>query len=141
MKSVISSIIIVTSLAMVLVTAQSFAGETEDQAVKVAEKWLDLVDRGDYVESWQNAASLFRSAVTVEQWQQALNAARRPLGDLKWRKLKGAKYMTSLPGAPDGEYVVIQFDASFANKKEAVETVTPMRDEDGVWRVSGYFVK
>ena len=25
--------------------------------------------------------------------------------------------------------------------EEAVETVTPMKDEDGVWRVSGYYVK
>jgi hypothetical protein len=29
----------------------------------------------------------------------------------------------------------------FTNKKEAVETVTPMKDEDGFWRVSGYYVK
>jgi len=49
--------------------------------------------------------------------------------------------MTSMPGAPDGEYVVIQFESSFANKKSAVETVTPMKGEDGVWRVSGYYIK
>jgi hypothetical protein len=29
----------------------------------------------------------------------------------------------------------------FTNKKEAVETVAPMKDEDGFWRVSGYYVK
>jgi hypothetical protein len=46
-----------------------------------------------------------------------------------------------LPGAPDGEYVVIQFEASFEKKKAAVETVTPMVDEDGEWRVSGYYLK
>jgi len=49
--------------------------------------------------------------------------------------------MTSMPGAPDGEYVVIQFESSFANKESAVETVTPMKGEDGVWRVSGYYIK
>jgi hypothetical protein len=27
------------------------------------------------------------------------------------------------------------------NKAAAVETVTPMLDADGVWRVSGYFVR
>jgi hypothetical protein len=43
--------------------------------------------------------------------------------------------------APDGEYVVIQFEASFENKKSAIETVTPMLDKDGNWRVSGYYVK
>jgi len=36
---------------------------------------------------------------------------------------------------------VIQFDAVFENKSSAVETVTPMLDPDGVWRVSGYFVR
>jgi len=45
------------------------------------------------------------------------------------------------PGAPDGEYVVIQYDSSFENKTEAVETVTPMLDPDGVWRVSGYYIR
>jgi hypothetical protein len=141
MKPVFRPTIFVTFLATVLVTAQSFAGETENQAVEVAEEWLDLVDRGAYEESWKQAASLFRSAVTVEQWQQAMNAARTPLGELERRKLKGAKYVASLFGAPDGAHVVIRFDASFANKKEAVETVTPMRDEDGAWRVSGYYIK
>jgi hypothetical protein len=55
--------------------------------------------------------------------------------------VKSKEYATSLPGAPDGEYVVIQFETSFENKNDAVETVTPMKDEDGKWRVSGYFIR
>jgi hypothetical protein len=50
-------------------------------------------------------------------------------------------YTTTLPGAPDGEYVVIQYQSSFGKKNLAVETVTPMLDQDGVWRVSGYFIR
>jgi hypothetical protein len=42
---------------------------------------------------------------------------------------------------PDGQYVVIRYDSSFANKKSAIETVTPMLDQGGQWRVSGYFIK
>ena len=57
------------------------------------------------------------------------------------RKLNSAKYTKSVPGAPDGEYVILQFSTSFANKKEAVETVTPMLDKDGKWKVSGYYIK
>ncbi|MDY6990555.1 MAG: DUF4019 domain-containing protein [Thermodesulfobacteriota bacterium] len=57
------------------------------------------------------------------------------------RKVKAKAYKTSLPGAPDGEYVVIQFDTSFEYKEKAVETVTPMMDKDGLWRVSGYYIK
>jgi hypothetical protein len=129
------------SFALALVPGASFSGEAEDQAVEAAAEWLELVDQGEFEKSWEEGATLFKSVVTVEQWRQALNTARNPLGELKSRKLKSAEYATSLPGAPDGEYVVIQFDTSFTNKKAAVETVTPMKDDDGVWRVSGYFIK
>ena len=69
-----------------------------------------------------------------------MNASRGSYGALVSRKLKKAEYRTSLPGAPDGQYVVLQYDSSFEHKKAAVETVTPMKDADGVWRVSGYFI-
>jgi hypothetical protein len=52
-----------------------------------------------------------------------------------------AKFARSLPGAPDGEYVVIQFTTSFDGKAVATETVTPMKDPDGHWRVSGYYIR
>ena len=63
------------------------------------------------------------------------------MGKLVSRKAKSRKYAESLPGAPDGKYVVIQFDTVFENKASAVETVTPMVDPDGSWRVSGYYVR
>jgi hypothetical protein len=132
---------IIALFSVVLPPGLAFSGESEDRAVEVAEGWLALVDQGEYEASWEEAAALFKSAVTVEQWQQALDGARKPFGELKSRRLKGSEYTTSMPGAPDGEYVVIQFDVSFANKAEAVETVTPMKDEDGTWRVAGYFIK
>ncbi len=66
---------------------------------------------------------------------------RKQVGALVSRKLKSAQYATSLPGAPDGKYVVIQYDSTFQNKRAAVETVTPMLDQDGKWRVSGYYIR
>ncbi len=57
------------------------------------------------------------------------------------RKLKGSARRTSLPGAPDGQYLDVEFETSFAKKKHAVETVTPMREADGSWKVSGYYVR
>ena len=55
--------------------------------------------------------------------------------------MKHAQFTKTMPGAPDGEYVILQFDTSFADKKAAIETVTPMKDKDGKWRVAGYFIK
>jgi hypothetical protein len=112
----------------------------ESAAQKSAEEWLALVDAGNYAESWKNAAGLFQTAVAQDQWEHTIAGVRKPLGDVVSRKLKSAQYAKSLPGAPDGEYVVLQFNTSFVNKKAAVETVTPKFDSDGNWKVSGYYI-
>ena len=114
--------------------------EAEKQAEEAALAWLSLVDAEQYKASWKEAASLFRAQVSVKQWSQAVTAARKPFGKLKSRQLKNAQYTTSLPGAPDGEYVVLQFEAVYEHKASAIETVTPMQD-DGSWRVSGYYIR
>ena len=130
------------ALACALVAAPVRAAETpEDLAQKAAESWLKLVDAGKYEESWTAAARLFKGAVTKEQWQQAASGVRKPLGKVISRKVKSRQMADKLPGAPDGKYVVIQYDTIFAAKAAAVETVTPMLDADGAWRVSGYFIK
>jgi len=120
--------------------AESIA-DRKDAAVAAAKEWLVLVDEGKYAETWDAAAELFQNAVPKGQWVQQLGGARRPLGKVLKRELRSKAYKTSLPGAPDGEYVVIQFEASFADRKAAVETVTPMLEKDGRWRVSGYFIR
>jgi hypothetical protein len=111
------------------------------RAVSASDAWLKLCDSGRYAESWETAAELFRYAVSKEQWNQSLNALRKPFGKVIKRSVKSTQYATSLPGAPDGEYVVIQYETSFEKKKSSIETVTPMLDRDGQWRVSGYYIK
>jgi hypothetical protein len=129
------------SSAGLMSTPASCEEASEDAAQAAAEAWLTVVDAGDYGESWEQTASLFKGAVTRDQWTQALDGVRSPLGDVLSRKVKSRQHTTQLPGAPDGQYVVLQFDTVFVNKAAAVETITPMIDKDGVWRVSGYFVK
>lgn len=132
---------LVLSLLLLAVPAMAGQADKEKAAVAAAQKWLALVDGGKYAASWDAAAGYFRNAVSREQWQQSLAAVRKPLGRTVSRKVAGTTYATSLPGAPDGQYVVIRFDTSFEKKKTAVETVTPMMDDNGEWRVSGYFIK
>lgn len=132
---------LILAAGFALVAAARPQSGPEQLAQTSAEAWLALTDAGKYPESWQQAAALFKAAVTQEQWVNALNNVRTPLGKVISRKLKSATYTTSLPGGPSGEYVVIQFNTSFANRKDAVETITPTLDKDGQWRVSGYYIK
>ena len=125
--------------------AKETTPETQQDVINAtidsAHAWLKLVDEGAYDQSWDEAAAFFKSAMNRKQWNSALEMARRPLGKLISRKVLSKTYTTQLPGAPDGEYVVIMFKTSFENKKSAIETVTPMLDKDGQWRVSGYYIK
>jgi hypothetical protein len=110
-------------------------------AERAAREWLALADAADAAGTWAAAASLFRNAVPKDEWVHALDAVRAPLGAVVARTLRTARAATELPGAPDGEYVVLEFDTQFERKRAAVETVTPMRDADGGWRVSGYYIR
>jgi hypothetical protein len=139
----ISRISLLIGLGFLLVAGIAVAQSSpnEKAAVASAEKWLTVVDKGTYAESWEEAAVFFKNAITKEQWEQSMQSFRKPLGRLVSRKVQSAVYRTSLPGAPDGKYVVITFKSAFENKKSAIETVTPMFEKDGTWRVSGYFIK
>jgi uncharacterized protein DUF4019 len=132
------------AVAIVLLTCAAAFADDRDSIVQgqaAAKKWLALTDNASYGPSWDEAASLFKGAVTKADWEKMIRGVRAPLGALKSRKVKSATFTRTLPGAPDGEYVVIQFESQFENKNAAIETVTPMRDKDGTWRVSGYFIK
>jgi hypothetical protein len=131
--------------ALLAVAASGHAAEnnavTEKAATSAAQTWLAAIDQGDYAQSWQEASAFFQSAVTEDKWKSSLEMVRKPLGKLTSRKVNKTQFSTSLPGAPEGQYVVMQFDTAFANKPSATETVTFMLEKDGQWRAAGYFIK
>ncbi len=114
---------------------------TTNGADVAAQAWLALIDDGRYSESWKEASAIVQGAATEQGFANSMETFRKPLGDLVSRKLKSAQPMTELPGAPDGQYVVMQFETSFTNKKSAIETVTFMLEKDGQWKSAGYFIK
>jgi hypothetical protein len=140
-QRIVQVVIVVFALTLSGGTGLADTSAKEAAAVSAAGKWLAIVDAGKYAASWREAAEFFRNSVKPEQWEQSLQAVRKPLGKRISRKVRAKIYKTSLPGAPDGEYVVIQFTTSFEKKKAAIETVTPMMDADGKWRVSGYYIQ
>ena len=109
--------------------------------VAAAEEWLKLADAGKGAETWSAAGAVFRNAVTSEQWAGMLAGARAPLGELKSRALANARYTRNLPGAPEADYVVIQYGSAFANRPGATETLVTAREADGSWKVVTYRVQ
>ena len=135
--------LVLLTLAICLVPGRIALAQQDKEAAALAsaKAWLAVVDTGHYAQSWDDAAGIFKGAVIKERWVELLETGRKFMGEVVFRKLLKTNYQTCLPGAPDGQYVVIQFETAFTNKKKAVETITPTLDKDGRWRVSGYFIK
>ena len=110
-------------------------------ALPAAQAWLALVDDGQYAQSWTESASTFQAATTSDGWAKQVGAVRAPLGMVRSRTVSRSVATSSVPGGPDGEYVVFTFDTTFEHKAGAIETVTPMKDKDGRWRVTGYYIR
>jgi len=125
-----------------LAAGSALAAEGDEAAAEAAAgKWLALGDAGKYAENWREASTFFRGAITEDAWTKALTGIRTPLGPNKSRARTSVVQARQLPGAPDGNYVVLTYDSAFAQKATAIETVTFMQEKDGSWRAAGYFIK
>ncbi|MGA8279131.1 MAG: DUF4019 domain-containing protein [Rhodanobacteraceae bacterium] len=140
-KSVVAIVLAISALFCAPASARQPESVAVAKAKASAIQWLALVDTGKYVESWQQAAGYFQSSISETSWQRAVGNVRKPLGKVNSRTLMSADFTHTLPGAPDGNYVVIQFATRFEHKASAIETLTPLQEKDGSWKVSGYYVK
>ncbi|QTD56511.1 helix-turn-helix domain-containing protein [Parasphingorhabdus cellanae] len=112
------------------------------QAASIAsgKEWLMLVDDQKWGESWHTAGSFFRSKISEKDWSSKILSVRDPLGTLLSRSILKVTKATSLPGAPDGEYELIEFQSDFANKRGAIETLVLIQ-EGSTWKAVGYFIR
>ena len=109
--------------------------------MSAAQSWFIFIDGNKVPESWKETASLFKTQVSQKQWAESMASVQTTFGMAMARQLLNAQYTKTLPGAPDGEYVILQYQTAFEKKAASVETLTVMLDSDGKWRVAGYFIK
>jgi len=112
----------------------------EEAAQRQALGFLGYLDHGRYADSYAYTGMLIRATNDRDSFARQIKKARAGTGALQSRSLIDASYATSVPGAPEGQYVLLHYDASFANRPEAVETLT-LAFAKGYWRVSGYYIK
>lgn len=137
-RLVLALILLTAGLAVAPVQAQSNE-EQVTAAKEAAAEWIELLDANDYQATWEQAASLLKSQVTADQWANQIQQVHSQFGELQERSLVAARYTTSLPNVPEGEYVIAQYRAQYGNQT-LIETATLMKDGDA-WRVAGYFVR
>lgn len=132
-------------LATAFVVASTFAAHAQDartsEVQAAARAWLALTDKLDAQASWNAAGEKFTRQMSAEQWGELLHKHREPFGEATQRAVVSTSFATQLPGAPDGDYALLQFRTAFMQKAEGHESLTLERQPDGQWRVIGYFIR
>jgi hypothetical protein len=114
------------------------ADRAENHAVvEAVQAWLAALDAGNYDESWNQSATVFRIGNgTSANWADAASQMRGPLGRVVSRTLKEMQPTKLQEGAA---YALV-FDTTFEARRGTTEEVTVILD-GGFWKVAGYMVK
>ena len=111
------------------------------EAKQVVDAFLIQVDNGQFGESWDGASPLFKANVSRPEWVRKMTCLDPLMGHVTQRTVKSAETRTSIPGAPDGKYLLIVLQSVFEHKEKAMETIILRWDEVSRWTVSGYFLR
>lgn len=130
---------------LLLLVCSSFAQADDSAILKAVESaaraWFELVDGGKYKESWETSSALFKTKTPEAEWIKSITEIRAPRGAMTARYMATAGVAKSMSGFPDGEYVVLQFYATFAEKGLAMETVTLAKTAENAWQIADYAIK
>lgn len=113
------------------------AGEaaSSEAAARAAEDFLELIDAGNWADSYAATGAQFRELNTLESWTEVSEKARSPLGALLTRDLIANEFV---PAPPQG-YQMVKFKSSYAIGSIQVETLS-LSWEDGQWKVVGIVI-
>jgi Protein of unknown function (DUF4019) len=102
--------------------------------------FLGYLDQGRFADSYAYTGMLIRTQLDRDAFSTQIQKTRVGTGGLQSRELIDAGYTTTVSGGPEGQYVVLHYHASFANRQDAVETLW-LSLAKGYWRVVGYNIK
>jgi len=110
-------------------------------AIAAGEKWLALIDSGKAGAAWDLSSKQLQSSVTRAKFIAAIGDVRKPLGKLEERTAERFARSHRLPGAPEGDYVIVEYTARFPKGKKLQEQLVWSIEESDVWRVAGYYYR
>jgi hypothetical protein len=132
---------ILSVLSIFFVSVGNAQAESVAKAHEAAKSWLVLQDDGDYARSWAQLSDHVHETISKRKWEEGAVSERARLGKVVSRRFKSAEFTHTVPGLPDGDYLVLQYESQFENKIKALETVVPFRENSDSWRVMAYFIK
>jgi hypothetical protein len=106
--------------------------DLDQEFVKIALDWINLVEEKKFDKSWELAAPFFKNALTKKDWTSAATMVDKQLG----KNLKREPFETNIRE----NRAEIKFKSDFEKLSGMVETLSLIKI-DGKWLVIGFIVK
>ena len=107
------------------------------EAIHQAEQFSSLIDNGDYQAAYQSSSVLLHISLSEQEWNIERDRTEKLLGRVLERKLVSIKSRDSYPGLPDGNYLIVYYEAKTERKSKAAEVLLLSRYANR-WEVCGY---
>lgn len=120
--------------------AQPTLADDKD-AIDAGRKWLALIDAGKPGTAWDSASKQLQTTVQRGTFVAEMRSVRAPLGKPASRDAVKFARAHELPGAPSGDYTIIEFETRFAGGKRLTEQLVWVVESGDVWRVAGYYYR
>jgi Protein of unknown function (DUF4019) len=111
----------------------------KDAALKVAEAYIVLLDKGKYGESWDSMTAHVRKGITRRKWIDSLGKTRGTYGVLQGRKLKKMDLRaTDVAEKFDEAWVYTEFQS--VDGQSSSELLVLVLEKGKDWAVNSYWI-
>jgi hypothetical protein len=136
MKRLSLLVIFIISLSVSICSANIFPS----QAIQQAEQFTSLIDNRNYHDAYQSSSDLLRLSTIESEWIFERGRSDKLVGHVLERKLVAVKARDSYPSLPDGDYLIVYYEARTEHKAKAAEVLLLSKNADR-WAVCGYRLK
>lgn len=138
MKNILSFLVLILLSGL---NAAEIQAKQHQQAVSAAQEWLDLVENGKLHEGWEKLSPQYRNNVTQQKWEAVFNTVHvknaRPIN----RTILHVSQWKDHSTGSDEKYLMIRIKTTYDDQSERVQMVAPKLDDDGEWRVAGFYFR
>lgn len=139
MLNLCRSIVIAIVLSGLFVSI-GWSSNFPSQAIVAAENFAGFIDQEEYSTAYENASEFFQITLSKEDWIKQRQQTNFLVGGVQERKLVSVRSRTAYPRLPDGDYLVVYFEAQTEYKEKAAEVMLVKLDGDS-WQVCSYRLK
>jgi len=140
MKKIAATAALALVFYLVFIATTGSAGLLSEPAVAKAREFAQMIDSRKAEAAYAQASTLLRVSRDQQEWSQTINRSYALLGPVQERTLVAVRSVQTFPKLPDGEYLIVQFNAQTAHKSKAAEVIL-LHQQGSDWLVADYSIR